>query len=154
MNSQDAFYAYQAGHTAAINKAFLASNAKDVTALRDAYFLEAFALHFLTDLFSAGHLRTPRRTLHQSLQELGKPWPADQLTRAMHDEDCASGLWVTNALGESWAVYGDKELSAMKSFRNLDQVIAAAQIGVDEIWWAYWNGSKTAVKDFGAVKKV
>jgi len=32
--------------------------------LRTAYIHEAFAAHFLTDLFSSGHLRAPRRAFH------------------------------------------------------------------------------------------
>lgn len=31
-----------------------------------AYVYDAFACHFLTDLFSSGHLRSPRRDLHCS----------------------------------------------------------------------------------------
>lgn len=32
--------------------------------LMEAYLYEAFAAHFLTDLFSAGHIRAPRRQFH------------------------------------------------------------------------------------------
>ena len=49
-------------------------------------------------------------------------------------EDSAGGLWVTNALGESRAIYGNKELSSRKSNTNLDQFIAAVQSGLDEVW--------------------
>jgi len=35
-----------------------------MTMLRLAYVHEAFAAHFLTDLFSSGHLRAPRRPFH------------------------------------------------------------------------------------------
>src|SRR4051812_39126470 len=34
--------------------------------LREAYVYDAFACHFLTDLFSSGHLRSPRKELHCS----------------------------------------------------------------------------------------
>jgi hypothetical protein len=32
--------------------------------LKEAYIYEAFASHYLTDLFSSGHIRAPRRQLH------------------------------------------------------------------------------------------
>ena len=71
-----------------------------------------------------------------------------------HDEDCAGGLWVTNALGEKWTVYGDKDLPSAKSFANLDQAVAAVQAGVDEIWNAFTSGDITSSADFKALKKV
>ncbi len=56
----DARTAYSAGHATAI-KAAIEGN------LEGAYMMNAFADHFLEDLFSSGHLRTPRRLLHRSL---------------------------------------------------------------------------------------
>jgi hypothetical protein len=60
--------AYCVGHTSALQ---LARKARDQTSdeakmkmLRTAYIHEAFAAHFLTDLFSSGHLRAPRRAFH------------------------------------------------------------------------------------------
>lgn len=61
----DARKAYTTGHKAAIEHA--ASGRKSKSALFQAYSMNAFADHFLQDLFSAGHLRTPRRLLHGSL---------------------------------------------------------------------------------------
>jgi hypothetical protein len=57
----DARAVYKTGHLAAIQHA-ASSTSKD--ALFEAYSMNAFADHFLQDLFSAGHLRTPRRQLH------------------------------------------------------------------------------------------
>jgi hypothetical protein len=56
----DARTAYNAGHSIAIQKAF----GDD---LEGAYTWNAFADHFLEDSFSAGHLRTPRRLLHKTI---------------------------------------------------------------------------------------
>lgn len=63
----------------------------------DALLYEGFALHFLTDLFAAGHMRTPRFAITQQLSRI--PYPAENaailgglLAKAMHDEDNASGL--------------------------------------------------------------
>ncbi|EKM58566.1 uncharacterized protein PHACADRAFT_207386 [Phanerochaete carnosa HHB-10118-sp] len=81
---EDACTAYNAGHTYALR---LASAGK----LLKAYAANAFADHFLEDLFSAGHLRSPRRMLHTR----GGWNPTADFARhvlSMHDEDCAIGL--------------------------------------------------------------
>ena len=57
---QDARTAYNVGHSTAIRKAISGD-------LEGAYAMNAFADHFLEDSFSAGHLRTPRRLLHKSM---------------------------------------------------------------------------------------
>jgi hypothetical protein len=59
---QDARGAYDTGHKAAIAHARCHSGDHD--GLLHAYAMNAFADHFLADYFSAGHLRTPRRVLH------------------------------------------------------------------------------------------
>ena len=58
----------------------------------------AYALHFLTDAFSSGHMRVPR-------DFLGK----DMAAKLMHDIDGALGLNVFNAFG-SWRAFGDGKL--------------------------------------------
>lgn len=58
----DARTAYTTGHSAAISWA--ASGTWTVDRLVEAYAINSFADHYLQDLFSAGHLRTPRRVLH------------------------------------------------------------------------------------------
>ena len=146
--------AYKAGHAAALAVSAQASEGRNVSALQHAYFLEAYAQHFLTDLFSAGHLRTPRRLLHQSIESINNPWPADKVNREMHDEDSAAGLWVTNQFGEGWAVYGDKELSSAKSYKNVDQAVTAIRLGIDEVWEAFRTGVKRSVDTYQALRKV
>ena len=42
------------------------SSCERLSALQEAYLAESFAAHFLTDLFSAGHLRACRREFHQT----------------------------------------------------------------------------------------
>ncbi|THC87924.1 hypothetical protein EYZ11_012630 [Aspergillus tanneri] len=153
---EDAVKAYKAGHKAALRQARAAGRESDtkkkIKALTESYFLEAFAAHFLTDLFSAGHMRTPRRILHKTYTGstkaeeptmeherfvFPKPWPADLCAQAMHDEDCANGLWVTNKLGEQWAAYGDGQLFSPKNNTGYERALAAVQKGADEIWSAF-----------------
>lgn len=52
--------AYDAGHSLALQVAIQGTP----EALEQAYTMNAFADHFLEDLFAAGHLRTPRKALH------------------------------------------------------------------------------------------
>ncbi|RBJ65953.1 phospholipase, partial [Pseudomonas sp. MWU12-2534b] len=79
-----ALAAYVAGHTAALKQAALAGKTADDKQLELAYAMNAFADHFLTDLFSAGHVRVPRKKLAAVVtpSDLGS-----LITRFMHDED-------------------------------------------------------------------
>ena len=113
-----AIIAYRAGHEIAMDKAAQIKgagvSAEEAEArLEEAYAINAFADHFLTDLFSAGHMRAPRRELYQQVMT---PVPGfsgslgSLLCRSMHDEDSRNGLKVWNKAGESWTAYGDKRL--------------------------------------------
>lgn len=154
---QDAAKAYSALHLAALRKAI---EAKEESQLKEAYFLEGYGQHFLTDLFSAGHIRVPRRAMHSKwplFAQSGifeKVYPADQCALLQHDEDCANGLWVTNALNQSWAAYGDKQLLDGRSAKHLQFVSEASQLGVDEIYQAYQQKKMVHTTDFAALKKV
>lgn len=64
----DARTAYVTGHLAAMRWA--ADGEKTVDRLVKAYSMSAFADHYLQDLFSAGHLRTPRRLLHGGVKNV------------------------------------------------------------------------------------
>src|SRR5262249_19771189 len=64
-----AVLAYQAGHQYAMQSAASIQGSgrtpdQMASALTTAYAQNAFADHFLTDLFASGHLRTPRKELH------------------------------------------------------------------------------------------
>ncbi|XP_028411157.1 uncharacterized protein LOC114533763 [Dendronephthya gigantea] len=132
--------AYLAGHELAVLKAREA--AKDSNAvtkkgkLMEAYALDAFAAHFLTDSFSAGHIRTPRVELHNKviIQNIG-----DYLSKFMHDEDCKYGLRVKNKKGKEWISYGDKYLMANGNKENLGIVNQAIQKSVLQVYEAFKN---------------
>jgi len=150
---KDAIIAYKAGHSLALQAAIALRSVTDIdnvtATLDNIYFTEAFSGHFLTDLFSSGHVRTPRRLLHGGFSISSvlthvytlDPFPADRSSQAQHDEDCANGLWVRNARGDNWAMYGDKQLSLLKSKGNYDMVLKAVQAGVSELYTAYLTGT-------------
>lgn len=108
-------------------KAQLAAGSEDgeQTWLR-AVFTNAFADHFLTDAFAAGHVRTPRSQVRALGKERG--WSdklAGILAKLLHDQDghletfhshgegersAKDGLHVTNDLGVDWYTRCDGQL--------------------------------------------
>jgi hypothetical protein len=112
-----------------------------------AYAMNSFADHFLTDLFSAGHLRVPRKQLAAVVTpgELGS-----LISRFMHDEDSKFGLNVRNALGDEWHAYGDKRYFDSNDAANRTQVKRAVQASADEIFDAYISGIAPSPATFKA----
>lgn len=94
----DALIAYNTGHTVALRTALTGQ-------LELAYEQNAFASHYLTDSYAAGHMRSPRRVMYNRihLPLLGKLL----LTNLMHDEDNCLGLQVSNQNKDLWQAYGD-----------------------------------------------
>ncbi|WP_440107738.1 hypothetical protein [Acidovorax sp. BL-A-41-H1] len=143
---EDAVRAYAMGHAQALTQALLArklSGAAREKALQLAYAQNAFADHFLSDLFSSGHLRTPRRALDRIGRQSAVPEGAalaGLCAKAMHDEDSYHGLTVRNARGETWRAYGDKKLLDHGDEENLRRVVAAVQASAGEIWNAFASG--------------
>ncbi|KAJ9299455.1 hypothetical protein DTO271G3_3077 [Paecilomyces variotii] len=147
---EDAVKAYCIGHASALRLAAEASSEEDMTRkcqkLKEAYVHEAFAAHYLTDLFSAGHLRPARRYLHtQDHKEMagaGLPQAAgkdevpiwDYQGRYMHDDDCATGLLVRNKNGDQWIAYGDKQFFEPKNAVNRARAAHCLQQSVDEVY--------------------
>ncbi|MBC3334919.1 phospholipase [Pseudomonas proteolytica] len=132
-----ALSAYLAGHTGALQQAVVAHQSGSDQQLELAYAMNSFADHFLTDLFSAGHLRVPRKQLARVVTpgELGS-----LISRFMHDEDSKFGLKVRNALGDEWHAYGDKRYFDSNDAANRAQVKRAVQVSADEIFEAYVSG--------------
>ena len=142
--TQYAVTAYTAGHALAMERAAAIGHAlppeeTDIR-LQEAYAINAFADHFLTDLFSAGHLRVPRKELYD---QVATPIPnmtgtlGSLLARCMHDEDSRYGLRVADASGGPWQAYGDKRLLDSVSGDNRAMVVKAAQASAGDVWNAY-----------------
>jgi len=140
--------AYQAGHSVAMEQAVIASQSPDGsserrTAMLRAYAMEAFCAHFLSDLFSAGHLRTPRKALHHNID----PFP-DLLSQMMHDEDSYNGLMGSSTYASSqsvtaWPLFGDKRMLDADNATNLAFAQAALQVSANEIYHALMNPTAT-----------
>lgn len=142
----DAVKAYLAGHGLAVAQA-AQLHGQDPAAravqmkLLQCYGINAFADHFLTDLFAAGHVRTPRRALWATPQTIAGE--TGLLARAAHNEENEDGLHVHNARGDHWVAYGDgKELDDVNA-DNLALAIAAVQASADEVYQAFVTGDST-----------
>ena len=143
----DAVTAYLAGHGLAVKQAAQLQgqdpNSRAVQMkLLQCYGFNAFADHFLTDLFAGGHVRTPRRALWVTPQTIAGE--TGLLARAAHNEENEDGLHVQNARGDQWIAYGDgKELDDVNR-PNFAKAIAAVQASADEVYQAFVTGVGTA----------
>ena len=145
--STNAEEAYQIGHVLAMHVAKEAGKnpGPQNLGLERAYAIDAFACHFLTDLFASGHTRNQRGDLelfliHQFELSLQKAKTiAGILTYAQHEKDGNEGLNVYNKKGEQWRAFGDGNFFAPKNAPNKMMAIAATQASVDEIYYAYTN---------------
>lgn len=153
--TQDGIAAYKVGHSVALQAAIEAVDEWDL--LHKAYLYEGIAQHSLSDSFSSGHVRVPRRALHSDPRRFGfltNQAPGDKCNQYMHDEDSATGLWMSNARGDSWPVYGDKQYLTWKNLPNQEQAYYAMQAGLDEILQAYKSKTAPAEHDYAALQRV
>lgn len=147
--------AYEAGHAAAIEQALkareLTTPQEQTAALELAYAMNAFADHYLTDMFSAGHVRVPRRELYEqsTFASVG-----GLLAKQMHDEDGRVGLTVHNRAGVTWKMYGDGELFLPEAETNRNQVGAAIRASSTEVSDAFKTGVALKTEDFGIKKLI
>lgn len=140
---------YRAGLEVAMQRAAAASRqsgAERDHGLQRAYALLAFACHYLTDAFSAGHIRTPRRHLHAfPLPPLTTAsFLADLCSLAMHAEDSYNGLWVGNAAGDRWIAYGDGRYFDDANAANRNVIRAAVRAAIRDVHAAFVQGRPLA----------
>ncbi len=140
---------YRAGLEVAMRHAAAASRlsgAERDRGLQRAYALLAFACHYLTDAFSAGHIRTPRRHLHAfpSPPLTTASFLADLCSLAMHAEDSYNGLWVRNAAGDRWIAYGDGRYFDDANAANRNVIRAAVRAAIRDVHEAFLHGRPLA----------
>ena len=158
----DAVKAYTAGHHEAITAALKARDnvvrgvvTQEVGFLQfqQALAMNAFADHYLSDLFAAGHLRVPRRALtkHEGGSQGGG---SAAMSKLMHEEDNTYGLFVTNARGERWHCYGDAHLLTVPGLDNQTRANAAVVLSVSEVWKAFDKGIETGKDSYEALQYI
>ncbi|CEG57997.1 conserved exported protein of unknown function [Legionella fallonii LLAP-10] len=129
---------YKHGHQVALKQAIKAQKTGNRSDLELAYAMDAFAAHFLSDRFAAGHLRTPKGELKH------KVTPAvlgSLLSNYMHNEENKYGLYVHNAQGDRWRVYGDFSYFNPMNEINRQMLLKALQRSADELFEAYNSGA-------------
>ena len=143
----DALTAYQAGHTAAgAGSGRVRRKGDEWLPTRPApearrTRINAFADHFRTDLFAAGHMRTPRRALDNSATTMPKVLPG-LLSKVMHDEDNKFGISVENSMGDVWVAYGDGRYRDPPNAANGRAMRLAILASMNDVWTAYKNPGK------------
>lgn len=146
--------AYLAGHRAALELARWAFQYKHNDPKKHNKYLakalarELFACHFLTDLFAAGHIRTPRKALWDYVQEKNKVYKlsnqvsltagviAGLLANAMHDEDNEHGVYVNSSLHNDspWMAYGDYRYFDKENEPNSARVKEAVVASLQDVY--------------------
>lgn len=131
---RNAWTAHRAGHAAALAQAIEARRTQKPEDLELAFAMNAFADHYLSDLFSGGHIRTPRRHLSEqsALGSLAAMW--------MHNEDCENGVLVRNQRGDCWVAYGDGSYDINLNGPNRHMLFRAVQSSANEISEAFVTG--------------
>jgi hypothetical protein len=137
----EALAAYRSYHGLALRRA--AEARADKVAWLNAVITEAFACHFLTDLFASGHMRVPRRALSE---RFGVVKGALSMSGGMHDEDNHLGLWCRSRHEDHskqvvWRAFGDGRLLSDAADLHLRQVQEAVRRSVAEIFEANRGGA-------------
>lgn len=137
-----ALIAFRAGLTVAMKVAVeasaLATDEDRNRKLQLAYAMVAFAGHFLSDLFSAGRLRTPRKQLCIATgQGFMAPDAASFCARLMHDEDNHNGLWVSNGRGDQWIAHGGARYGDPENAANRAMLALAMQASINDVFQAF-----------------
>ena len=92
---------YHHDHLDAVRLAMSAGELREERYLGEAYAMDGFACHFLTDAFSGSHVRTPAGE-HQELVDPKVPHFDDRLLEWMTDEV----TWVVETEPDSWEGVG------------------------------------------------
>ncbi|PCH55533.1 MAG: hypothetical protein COC15_04215 [Legionellales bacterium] len=99
---------------------------------KDAFCQLLFACHFLTDLFAAGHMRTPRREL-RAIKGIGAT-TAGILAKAMHDEENKSSLLVRSGGNRDVRkAYGDKCAFLAEQEPNYKEAIEVVKVVLNQL---------------------
>lgn len=142
----DSLIAYKTGHQYALEtaqKAFTRNQAGQTDEAKKllelAYAQNAYANHYLSDSFSAGHMRVPRRAFTKNIIFLPTALKL-LLANLMHNEDNRHGLNVVNAEGTSWIAYGDGYLLKPEAETQRVVMLDAMQRSADGIYHTYKTG--------------
>jgi hypothetical protein len=172
----DAWFTYAIGHHLAIKQMGIAKTKSNFEEKQIAFnkglAIEAFANHFLTDLFAGGHFSNPARAIrNRSMRRDGTtdhssvPGTATEVVgqgfggtfvKAMHDELNAYGNEASNGDGTEWKSFGDGSWANPKFTKGRGVLHDAIQTSVDEVMDSFWFAGFEipAFGVFAAFKKI
>ena len=120
-------------HAAALSEALAASRAQGTDRtmrFEHAFYLEAFAAHFLEDAHAAGHMG------------FNRPASSVAASKVFHDQWNAQGRLVRNRRGNIWTAYGDGKLFVTGNATNMSIVVEAARSSVLSFLTAFVTGTE------------
>ena len=156
----EARVAFQTGYKLALDKVrFAKEKVEDPQTkrllLKQAFIYMLFACHFLTDLYAAGHIRTPRKQIlnwvagNKDLDNTPEDLTtisairrgiAGMLAKKMHDEDCKKGIFVeSEKTHKKWPAFGDGVYAKEENEKNAKKVCKAVLKVLSDIIHVY-NG--------------
>jgi hypothetical protein len=166
--------AYCRHHEAALDLAG-ASRGRADEGFRRALYVNAFADHFLTDGFAAGHVRVPRAQIRAWAEEAGHDEKlAGVLSKVLHDQDGHvdlrsmhgevdenarapdDGLAVRNAAGDEWTTRCDGQLFLRRGDAGgaaVERAVSAVAASVAELLLA-WKGRGVPAGAYAATREV
>ena len=121
---------YRAQHLDAIGLAMSAGQLGDQRLLGEAIAMDAFACHFLTDMFSASHTRTPRSSIEAywdkkvpNFEDRLEKWLADEIMFAIHRDPSGALEWIGATVGAPF------KLVRWKARKKVKPVVPALSFG-------------------------
>jgi hypothetical protein len=106
---------YSICHQIAIETAMDGNKTRDINLFFKAMAQEIFACRYLLKLFDVGHIRTPRKSIYEYIRHKCSGLSpstiiimAGLLAKAMHDEECNTGLEVANKTRLPWVAKEDE----------------------------------------------
>lgn len=146
--------AYTKYHEYALDIALQAYLKQDLARLQKALFYNAFADHFLTDSFAAGHVRVPRnQILSWTKKNIFRPFQhfiSDAFALLLHDNDGKDssgrevGIEVKNSRGDHWVTHSDQELNTCKpdSHISIRLPVKSVEHSIRDIFETFKTGLK------------
>lgn len=148
--SPNAWKAYEVGHAVALDLACKAyrlrnegNHSESEKYLHLAYAMNAFACHFLSDMFSGGHALVPRQALTDKFGAI----PGGLISNGAHNHDGKKGASVQNEYGDQWVLFGDGNFNISANEKNRFLIALAMQASANEIYETYETGVRPETRE-------
>ena len=140
---QNAQTTFLVGQRLALQQALRARDEADLTR---AYLTAAYAAHFASDAFAAGHVRTDKQAIDTYCSGRFVEAPlggylaqllSGVLVKHMHDQENRDGLTLVGRDGRRWTAHGDNYLSLPGNEAEIQAIVRTLQLAADQVFDAY-----------------